>query len=121
MAKVAIPEMAASESVMNCRIMEVRAGCKRKQIGVSLLSPSFLSSIQTIPNRSMTLAAVNPPSGCRFEEALKPNVEAEALRALNSEVEVAPSKWLLVFGVFFFFAWEEVTVECLAFSHGLFS
>lgn len=70
----------------------------------------------------MTLAAVNPPSGCRFEEALKPNVEAEALRALNSEVEVAPSNWLLFFGFFFFlFAWEEVTVECLAFSHGLFS
>lgn len=73
----------------------------------------------------MTLAAVNPPSGCRFEEALKPSVEAEALRALNSEVEVAPSNWLLFFGCvfffFFFFAWEEVTVECLAFSHGLFS
>lgn len=69
----------------------------------------------------MTLAAVNPPSGCRLEEALKPNVEAEALRALNSEVEVAPSNWLLFLGVFFLFAWEEVTVECLAFSHGLFS
>lgn len=69
----------------------------------------------------MTLAEVNPPRGRGFEETLKPRVEAETFDLSEREPSPSPSKeacWLFSFS---FFPWEEVTAECLAFSHGLFS
>lgn len=56
----------------------LQKGTNQSRRSITLFSAIFL-------NWSLSLAGVNPRSGHQFEKTLKPNAEAEALRAFKSE------------------------------------